>query len=86
MVITAVDGQRDGLDAVAKGVLAATAVNPVCLIHQTALVVGQFIVRNKEAVDTVPLEIITPGPLVTKDNPRALEAMLYLADPAHCMV
>jgi ribose transport system substrate-binding protein len=86
MVIAAVDGQRDGLDAVKNGVLAATSVNPVCRIHRTSLVIGQFIVRNKEAVDTVPLEIITPGPLVTRDNPRALEAMYYLADDAHCIV
>jgi ribose transport system substrate-binding protein len=85
-VVVAVDGQRDGLDAVKNGVLAATTVNPVCRIHQTALFLGQFIVRNKEKLDSVPLEIITPGPLVTGDNPRVLEAMYYLADPAHCIV
>ncbi|HET6425129.1 MAG TPA: sugar ABC transporter substrate-binding protein, partial [Planctomycetaceae bacterium] len=72
MLIAAVDGQRDGLDAVKNGVLAATSVNPVCRIHRTALTIGQFIVRNKEAVDKVPLEIITPGPLVTLDNKNAL--------------
>lgn len=86
MLIAAVDGQRDGLDAVKNGVLAATSVNPVCRIHRTALTIGQFIVRNKEAVDKVPKEIITPGPLVTLDNPNALEAMYYLADDVHCMV
>lgn len=85
MVITAVDGQKEGLAAVREGTLAATTVNPVCLIHQTALVVGQFIARNKEKVDDVPLEIITPGPLVSRDTGN-LDAMLYLADPAHCMV
>lgn len=86
MFIAAVDGQRDGLDAVKNGVLAATSVNPVCRIHRTALTIGQFIVRNKETADKVPLEIITPGPLVTLDNPNALEAMYYLADDAHCLV
>lgn len=86
MVITAVDGQRDGLDAVKHGMLAATSVNPVCRIHRTALTIGQFIVRNHEAMDHVPLEIITPGPLVTGDTPRALEAMYYLADETHCLV
>lgn len=86
MLIAAVDGQRDGLDAVKNGVLAATSVNPVCRIHRTALTIGQFIVRNKEAVDKVPMEIITPGPLVTLDNPNALAAMYYLADDAHCLV
>lgn len=85
MVITAVDGQKEGLTAVADGRLAATTVNPVCLIHMTALVIGQFIVRNQEPVDALPLEIITPGPLVSKETGN-LQAMQYLADPRHCMV
>lgn len=85
MVITAVDGQKEGLRAVADGDLAATTVNPVCRIHRTALTLGQFIVRNKEKIDDVPLEVITPGPLVTPETGN-LEAMLYLADPAHCIV
>lgn len=85
MVITAVDGQKEGLQAVAAGDLAATTVNPVCLIHKTALILGQFIARNGEKEESVPLEIITPGPLVSKESGN-LEAMLYLADPTHCMV
>jgi len=85
MVITAVDGQKEGLAAIREGKLAATTVNPVCLIHMTALALGQFIVRNKEAVENVPLEIVTPGPLVSRDTGN-LEAMLYLADPRHCLV
>ncbi|MEK6257707.1 MAG: sugar ABC transporter substrate-binding protein [Planctomycetota bacterium] len=86
MLVVAVDGQKEGLDAVKNGVLAATSVNPVCRIHRTALFLGQFFARNKESVGQAPLEIITPGPLVTADNPRVLEAMYYLADPAHCIV
>lgn len=86
MLITAADGQREGLDAVKRGTLAATAVNPVCRIHRTSLFVGQFIARNKESIDQVPLEIITPGPLVTADDPNTLAAMYYLADETHCMV
>lgn len=86
MVIAAVDGQKEGLAAIQAGELAASAVNPVCLIHKMALIVGQFIVRNKEAIESVPLEIITPGPLVTRDDPKALESMLYLSADAHCLV
>lgn len=86
MVVTAVDGQKEGLQSIRDGKLAATTVNPVCLIHQTALVVGQFIVRNKEPIDRVPLEIITPGPLVSLETPNVLDSMFYLADPAHCLV
>ncbi len=85
MVVTAVDGQKEGLAAIRDGKLAATTVNPVCLIHMTALALGQFIARNQEPVDAVPLEIITPGPLVSLETGN-LEAMLYLADPRHCLV
>jgi ribose transport system substrate-binding protein len=85
MSITAVDGQKEGLTAIRDGRLYATTVNPVCLIHMTALIVGQFVVRNQEAVDAVPLEIVTPGPLVTQETGN-LDAMFYLADPAHCLV
>lgn len=86
MVVTAVDGQKEGLQSVREGGLAATTVNPVCRIHKTALIVGQFIVRNKEPIDAVPLEIITPGPLVSLERPNILSEMFYLADPTHCMV
>jgi ribose transport system substrate-binding protein len=85
MVVTAVDGQLQGLAAVQDGSLAATTVNPVCLIHMTALVIGQFIVRNQEAIDELPLEIVTPGPLVSLESGN-LAAQLYLADPRHCLV
>ncbi len=85
MIITAVDGQKEGLAAVREGSLAATTVNPVCLIHKTALEIGQFICRNSEKVDELPLEIITPGPLVAQETGN-LDAMFYLADPRHCLV
>jgi ribose transport system substrate-binding protein len=85
MVVTAVDGQREGLEGVRAGTLAATTVNPVCLIHMTALVIGQFIARNGETLESLPQEIITPGPLVSRESGN-LEAQLYLADPRHCLV
>lgn len=85
MVVTAVDGQIEGLTAIKENRLAATTVNPVCLIHMTSLVIGQFIVRNSESIDEVPLEIITPGPLVAPETGN-LEAQLYLAEPRHCLV
>lgn len=86
MIVTAVDGQKEGLNSVKGGGLAATTVNPVCRIHRTALIVGQFIARNKESMDKVPLEIITPGPLVARGDQKTLDAMFYLADEAHCIV
>jgi hypothetical protein len=80
-----VDGQKAGLIGVRDGKLAATAVNPTCMIHGWSLIIGQFIVRNGEKVDDVPLEIICPSPLVAKEAGN-LDAMFYLADPKHCLV
>lgn len=85
MVITAVDGQKEGLTGVREGTLAATTVNPVCLIHMWALTFGQFIVRNNEPVESLPLEVIAPGPLVSRESGN-LDAMFFLADPKHCLV
>jgi hypothetical protein len=48
--------------------------------------VGQFLVRNAEKPENVPLEIITPGPLVSLEQKNTLDAMFYLADPTHCLV
>ena len=86
MVLAGVDGQREGLTGVKNGELAATTVNPTCRIHRTALTIGQFIARNQEKIDDVPLEIITPGPLVTLEDENVLNAMVYMADPAHCLI
>ena len=47
--------------------------------------VGQFIVRNRERVEDVPLEIPCPCPLVAKETGN-LDAMFWLSDPRHCMV
>lgn len=85
MVVTAVDGQKEGLLAVRDGRLAATTVNPVCLIHMTSLVIGQFIVRNNEKQTDLPERIVTPGPLVSREAGN-IEAQLYLANPTHCLV
>jgi len=85
MVIVGIDGQKQGLSAVREGTLAATTVNPACLIHMTAVAIGQAIVRNKESIKDLPQEIIAPGPLVSKDTGN-LDAMLYLSDPKNCLV
>ncbi|MFO0896337.1 MAG: sugar ABC transporter substrate-binding protein [Pirellulales bacterium] len=85
MLIAGVDGQKEGLAAIRDGKLNATTVNPTGLIHFTALAVGQFIVRNQEELEDVPLEIVTPGPLVSRETGN-LEAMFYLSDPLHSLV
>jgi len=85
MVITAVDGQKDGLSGVRDGRLAATTVNPTCMIHAWSLVIGRFIVLNRETLEDLPLEIPCPCPLVSKEAGN-LDAMFYLSDPRHCMV
>ena len=85
MVVAAVDGQKAGLTAVRDGKLAATVVNPTGMIHGWSLIVGQFIVRNGESVDDLPLKIICPSTLVARETGN-LEAMFYLADPDHGLV
>ena len=85
MVVTACDGQRDGLTGVRDGRLAATTVNPTCMIHMMSLVVGQFICRNNETLEDVPGEIPLPNPLVSKEAGN-IDAMFYLSDPKHCLV
>ena len=85
MIVTGVDGQREGLNAISEGSMHATTVNPVCLIHMNALVIGQFIVRNREPIGKLPLRIVTPGPLVSRETGN-VDAMLYMANPSHCLV
>jgi ribose transport system substrate-binding protein len=51
----------------------------------TALVLGQFIVRGGEKVESIPPDIVTPGPLVSRDSGN-LDAQRYLSDPRHCLV
>ena len=85
MVITAVDAQKAGLTGIRDGLLAATAVNPTCMIHGWSLMIGQFIVRNSEKIDDVPLEIVCPSPLVSRESGN-LEAMFFMSDPKHCLI
>jgi ribose transport system substrate-binding protein len=85
MVVTGVDGQKAGLMGVRNGQLAATSVNPTCMIHGYSLILGQFIVRNKEAIDEVPKQVLLPCPLVSKESGN-LDAMFFLSDPRHCLV
>ena len=85
MQVTAVDGQEAGLAGIRDGRLAATVVNPTCIIHGWSLIIGQFIVRNNEKIEDLPLEITCPSSLVARETGN-LEAMLYLSDPKHCLL
>ena len=85
MLFVGVDGQTTGLTGVREGKLAATSVNPTCMIHGYSVILGQFIVRNQEKIDDVPLEIMLPSPLVSKEAGNS-DAMFYLSDPKHCLL
>ncbi len=85
MVVTAVDGQIDGLSGVRDDKLGATSVNPAGMIHGWAVIVGQFIARNREKIDDLPPKISLPCPLVSKEAGN-LEAMFYLTDKRHCLL
>ena len=79
MFVGGVDGQDDGLNGVKQNKIACTAINPACRLHFLALAIGSFIVRNKETVDTVPLEIIAPTMRVTLEEGN-VDAAFYQAD------
>jgi ribose transport system substrate-binding protein len=85
MVVAAVDAQKQGLTGVREGLLACTATNPGCQIHQLALVIGQFIARNGEKIEDLPIEITLPTILVSKEAGN-LDAILYLSNPTHCVM
>ena len=85
MIVTSVDGQAEGLGGIRDGRIAATAVNPTSTLHMTSVVIGQFIARNKEKLNDVPLHISLPSPLVSKEAGN-LDAMFYMSDPKHCLV
>ena len=84
MELTGVDGQEEGLTGVRDGQLAGTTVNPVCRLHFLALVIGAYIVRHEESIDSVPLEIIVPTTRVSTEDAN-VDAQFYLADPKHCL-
>ncbi|NQU24277.1 MAG: sugar ABC transporter substrate-binding protein [Candidatus Nealsonbacteria bacterium] len=85
MVFTAVDGQTAGQEGIRSGALAATVVNPAAMIHGWSLIIGQFIVRNQEKIEDVPLEITVPSPLVTKEAGN-VDAVAYLGSAEHCLM
>ena len=85
MVFTAIDGQAAGQEGVRNGSLAATVVNPTAMIHGWSLIIGQFIVRNQEKIEDVPLEITVPSPLITREAGN-VDAVAYLGSAEHCLM
>jgi protoheme IX farnesyltransferase len=69
MIFVGVDGQRHGLEGVQQGLLHATTVNPVCLIHFWALAIHK---RDEYAKVEVPMLPVTHGLEFT-----GLQVLLY---------
>ena len=53
-------------------------------VHFLALVIGAYIVRHKEKVENVPLEIAVPTTRVRLEDGN-VDAMFFLADQQHCL-
>jgi len=81
ILIGGVDAMPPAINAVLDGRMYATVRNPSCRIHGGAIVAGVAAVLNGEKTAThvtgtgIPKQIVTDGPVVTKDN---AEGMLWM--------
>ena len=77
--IGGVDAMPPAIKAVLGGQMFATVRNPSCRIHGGAIIAGVNAVINGEKTGQggIPKNIVTDGPVVTKDN---AEGMLWMED------
>src|SRR3954462_15629663 len=69
------DAMPPALAAVADGRMTATVRNPSCRIHGGAIVAGVAAVMGEKSGAGVPKNIVTDGPVVTKDNAAGMQWM-----------
>ena len=58
------------IEAVADGRMFATVRNPSCRIHGGAIIAGVAAVAGEKTGAGIPKNIVTDGPVVTKDERR----------------
>lgn len=77
ILIGGCDAMPPAVEAVADGRMFATVRNPSCRIHGGAIMAGVFAVVNGEKTGPggIPKQVITDGPVVTKNN---AEGMLWM--------
>jgi len=70
------DAMPPALAAVADGRMTATVRNPSCRIHGGAIVAGVAAVSGeKTGAGGIPKNVVTDGPVVTKDNAAGMQWM-----------
>jgi ribose transport system substrate-binding protein len=76
ILIGGVDAMPPAIQAVADGRMYATVRNPSCRIHGGAIVAGVAAVVGGEKTGAgIPKNIVTDGPVVTKDNAPGMQWM-----------
>ena len=69
------DAMPPALAAVADGRMTATVRNPSCRIHGGAIVAGVAAVNGEKTGAGIPKNVVTDGPVVTKDNAAGMQWM-----------
>jgi ribose transport system substrate-binding protein len=69
------DAMPPALAAVADGRMTATVRNPSCRIHGGAIIAGVAAVAGEKTGSGIPKNIVTDGPVVTKDNAAGMQWM-----------
>jgi ribose transport system substrate-binding protein len=69
------DAMPPALAAVADGRMHATVRNPSCRIHGGAIIAGVAAVGGEKAGTGIPKNIVTDGPVVTKENAAGMQWM-----------
>jgi ribose transport system substrate-binding protein len=69
------DAMPPALAAVADGRMTATVRNPSCRIHGGAIVAGVAAVNGEKTGSGIPKNVVTDGPVVTKDNAAGMQWM-----------
>ncbi len=75
ILIGGVDAMPPAIEAVADGRMFATVRNPSCRIHGGAIVAGVAAVAGEKTGAGIPKNIVTDGPVVTKDNAPGMQWM-----------
>jgi len=76
ILIGGVDAMPPAIQAVSEGRMFATVRNPSCRIHGGAIVAGvAALVAGEKTGQGIPKNVVTDGPVVTKDNAPGMQWM-----------
>jgi ribose transport system substrate-binding protein len=76
ILVGGVDAMPQAIEAVIDGRMHATVRNPSCRIHGGAIMAGvAAVVGGEKTGEGIPKNIVTDGPVVTKNN---AEGMLWM--------